>query len=109
MISFKDFAYKILLEAKKPLHYEEITKIALKQWLVTDGKTPAATMCAQLVVDTNTKKEQSRFIKVWPWTYTINSAIKNITKKIGKKKSRLLLSLFRRNKKEILQKLVLQN
>ena len=78
MNSFKDLAYTILKESGKPLHSKEITKRALEHGLVTEGKTPEATMNAQLVVDINTKKEKSRFIKTDPSTSIISSpAFKN--------------------------------
>ena len=71
--SFKNLAIEILKEAKKPLHSKEITDIALKRgWLKTAGKTPEATMNAQILVDINTKKEKSRFIKTGPSTYALN-------------------------------------
>ena len=55
--SFKNLAIEILKEAKKPLHSKAITDIALKRgWLKTAGKTPEATMNAQILVDINTKK-----------------------------------------------------
>ena len=73
MNSFKDIAYTILKEAGKPLHSKEITKIALDRgWLKTAGKTPEATMNAQLVVDINSKKEKSRFIKTGPSVFGLN-------------------------------------
>lgn len=73
MNSFKDIAYQILKEAGKPLHSKEITKIALQRgWLKTAGKTPEATMNAQLIVDINAKKEKSRFIKTAPSTFGLN-------------------------------------
>lgn len=73
MNSFKDIAYQILKEAGKPLHSKEITKIALSRgWLKTAGKTPEATMNAQLIVDINSKKEKSRFIKTAPSTFGLN-------------------------------------
>lgn len=73
MNSFKDIAYQILEETGKSLHSKEITKIALKrEWLKTAGKTPEATMNAQLVVDINSKKEKSRFIKTAPSTFGLN-------------------------------------
>jgi hypothetical protein len=72
MNSFKDIAYQILKEAGKSLHSKEITKIALQRgWLKTAGKTPEATMNAQLVVDINSKKEKSLFIKTAPSTFTL--------------------------------------
>jgi hypothetical protein len=76
MNSFKDIAYQILKEIGKPLHSKEITKIALnKGWLVTAGKTPEATMNAQLVVDINSKKDKSRFIKTGPSIFGLNENI----------------------------------
>lgn len=73
MDSFKNIAYQILKESGKPLHSKEITKIALQRgWLNTAGKTPEATMNAQLVVDINSKKEKSRFVKTAPSTFGIN-------------------------------------
>jgi hypothetical protein len=74
--SFKDIAYQILKEVEEPLHSKEITKIALeKGWLITAGKTPEATMSAQLVVDINSKKENSRFIKTGPSIFGLNDNI----------------------------------
>ncbi len=79
MNSFKDIAYQILKEAGKPLHSKEITKIALQRgWLKTAGKTPEATMNAQLVVDTNSKGELSRFKKTGPSVFAINDKIVEI-------------------------------
>ncbi len=76
MDSFKDIAYQILKELKKPLHSKEITKIALDRgWLKTAGKTPEATMTAQLVVDINAKKDKSRFIKTGPSIYGLNEKV----------------------------------
>ena len=51
-LSFADCAEKVLLEQCKhvPMHYLEITKTALaKGWLTTAGKTPEATMYAQII------------------------------------------------------------
>jgi len=86
MNSFKDIAYQILKENGRPLHSKEITKIAIgRGWLKTVGKTPEATMNAQLIVDINSKKEKSRFMKVAPSTFSINTSFKEVTKeKINK-------------------------
>jgi hypothetical protein len=74
MSSFKDIAWEILKEAGKPLHSKDITKIALERgWLKTAGKTPEATMNAQLIVDINTKKDKSRFIKIAPSVFGLNA------------------------------------
>ena len=59
--SFTDCARKVLEEfgGKKPMHYKEITERALKKgWLVTVGKTPEATMYAQVI--TEIKRQQKR-------------------------------------------------
>ncbi len=80
MNTFKDVAYEILREVKKPLHSKEITQIALKRgWLKTAGKTPEATMDAQILVDINSRKEASRFIKTAPATYALNLAVPETT------------------------------
>lgn len=72
MDSFKDVAYQILKEAGKPLHSKKITKIALRRgWLKTAGKTPETTMSAQLIVDINSKKEKSLFVKTAPSTFAL--------------------------------------
>lgn len=92
MNSFKDLAYDILLKANKSLHYKDITNIALKQWLVTDGKTPEATMNAQLIVDINSKKELSRFIKTWPWIFAINDWANHAVEKKVKEEKQPLIS-----------------
>jgi hypothetical protein len=75
MTTFKSIAYQILKEADKPLHSKEITKRALERGLVTEGKTPEATMNALLVVDINTKKDGSLFVKTAPSTFAINKNI----------------------------------
>lgn len=59
--SFIDAAEKVLEQfgKKQPMHYRDITKIALKQgWLDTEGKTPDATMGAQIY--TAIKRAQRR-------------------------------------------------
>lgn len=79
--TFKGIAYEILKEEGKQLHTNQITKIALsKGWLKSAGKTPEATMNAQLVVDVNKKGQNSLFKKVGPSTFTLNEAIKTIRK-----------------------------
>lgn len=71
--TFKGVAYEILKEAGVPMHSDEITDIALKRgWLKTAGKTPKATMNAQLVVDVNKRGDQSLFVKTGPSTFALN-------------------------------------
>lgn len=72
-MSFKDAAEKILRRAKKALHYEEITRLAIKGRLIdSSGRTPGATMIARLGVDVNTLKGRSRFVRVAPGVFGIN-------------------------------------
>ena len=67
--SFTDSAQKVLEEfgGKKPMHYKEITAKALeKGWLVTGGKTPEATMYAQVITEIKRQKnrgERPRFVQ----------------------------------------------
>ncbi|MFS4455885.1 HTH domain-containing protein [Maribacter sp. 2304DJ31-5] len=73
MNKFKNAALLILTEVDKPLHYQEITRLALeKDILQTEGKTPAASMNAQIVTEINAKGVASDFIKTAPATYSIN-------------------------------------
>lgn len=106
MNTFKGVAYQILKESGKPLHYKDITKIAIdKGWLKTAGKTPEATMNAQLVVDINTKKDKSLFIKTAPSTFGVNSAMKNMpeqkVEKAIEKKYKISTDLSTRQKGDI--------
>lgn len=77
---FKSAAIKVLEEAKSPLHVKEITKRAIsKGYLVSEGKTPEATMNALLIVDTNKNGNKSIFEKIGPsifklrYTYVLNA------------------------------------
>ena len=68
-LSFTDSAQKALEEFGKcrPMHYREITEKALKKkWLVTNGKTPEATMYAQIITEIKRHQkrgEQPRFVQ----------------------------------------------
>ena len=63
-LSFKESAYQILESANEPLSAQDIAARAiLKGLLSTEGKTPEATMAAQLYVDIN-KNSKSKFRKV---------------------------------------------
>ncbi len=67
-MTFLDAAHQILKLAEQPLHYREIAKQALEQGLIESrGKTPEATMNAQLA--TNIKRAEeggspSRFVRI---------------------------------------------
>ena len=64
MNTFKQSAIEILKKAGTPLHYTEITRLALESGILeTEGATPEATMSAQLVIDIKNKHEGSNFIK----------------------------------------------
>ena len=73
--SFLDAAEKVLdkFADGKPMHYREITDQATNQgWLSTSGKTPEATMSAQLGAELDWAKasgEPSRFIRTSPGCY----------------------------------------
>ncbi len=60
----------------KPMHYAEITDIALKQgWLKTNGQTPAATMNAQLTNAIKKAQQQgstSQFVRAGRGFYTLS-------------------------------------
>lgn len=69
MNTFKQAAIEILKKVRKPLHYDEITRLALELGILeTEGATPESTMNAQIIVDINNKKEGSDFIKTAPGT-----------------------------------------
>lgn len=84
MTTFKSIAYQILKEAGKQLHSKEITKQALAHGLVSEGKTPEATMSALLITDINTKKGKSRFVKTAPSTFAINPDFTETPERIEK-------------------------
>lgn len=71
-MTFLEAAQEVLTRAGAPLHSDEITERALKEGILqTDGKTPAATMGAQLA--TVVKKPASLFARVAPATYALKA------------------------------------
>ncbi|MDD3632353.1 MAG: winged helix-turn-helix domain-containing protein [Candidatus Syntrophosphaera sp.] len=63
--SFKDAAYQVLKLENKPLSIQKITEIAMKRNLFTSsGKTPEATMGAQLYTDIKRLGDQSPFVQL---------------------------------------------
>jgi len=63
----KEAVRKVLEDAGEPLHYTEITGRALKQGLwQTRGKTPEATLNAQLAVDIKRNGAVSPFVRTAP-------------------------------------------
>lgn len=73
MNKFKTSAIEILKQERKPLHYKEITRLALEAGILeTEGATPDASMNAQIVMDIKNKKDASDFVKTAPSTYALN-------------------------------------
>ena len=70
-VSFKEAARIILQKVEEPISAKEITAIALEQGLLeTEGRTPEATMAAQLYVDIN-RNPNSSFQKVGKGLFTL--------------------------------------
>ena len=89
MPSFLDSAYQILKDMDRPMSVEEITQQALDRgFLVTKGKTPAATMSAMIYMDIKRKGQTSRFIQVGPNCFTVNNGSKEYPESAFKPKSK---------------------
>ena len=72
--SFKTIATKIITDVGKPLHYREITQLAQDKGLLqTNGKTPWATMNAQLSMDIVNNGENSQFYRAQPGYFGLKS------------------------------------
>lgn len=73
MNKFKIAALKILKDYKKPLHYKEITRLAIEKGILeTDGATPEASMNAQLATEIKNKGKNSDFVRTEPAKYNLN-------------------------------------
>ncbi len=93
MVSFKLAAIKILKDAKEPLHYEEITKRALKKNLIeTTGSTPEATMNAQISVDIKAKQEKSPFVRAKPGVFALNPSFTEKEEKVEEQEGDVLVT-----------------
>ena len=69
-LSFKEAARSVLEAAGEPLSYKEITRRALDEGLLTsEGKTPEASVNAQMSVDISRKGEASGFIRTAPGVF----------------------------------------
>ena len=69
-----DAAFAVLQAAGKPLPYREIAEQVLRQELwSTEGKTPWATINTQLSRDIKKQGKDSRFVRVGPGQYALNS------------------------------------
>ncbi len=66
-LGFLGAAERVLAEGGKPLHYREITRRALASGFVeTSGKTPEATMNAQIATQLKRQGDDSTFVRLRP-------------------------------------------
>lgn len=73
MNKFRIAAIKVLRQTRSSLHCREITAIAIKKgYLKTEGRTPVASMNAQIITDIRNKRKASDFLKTGPSTYSLN-------------------------------------
>jgi restriction system protein len=72
-MSALDAAVKVLEQAEQPLHYRDITRQMLETGLwTTTGKTPEATVSAQLAVDIKKSGKASRFARYGRGVFGLN-------------------------------------
>jgi restriction system protein len=72
-MSARSAAEKVLLDEGKPLDCRTISDLALKRgYWSTGGKTPWATIAAQIYNDIKTHGPSSRFIKAGPDSFSLN-------------------------------------
>jgi restriction system protein len=75
-MTFLEAAERILGEAGGPLHYREITRRALAcGYLESHGKTPEATMYAQIVTAIKSRGDACVFARVAPGTVALRAAL----------------------------------
>lgn len=78
-LSFKEAALQVLKEEKEPLSAKEIVDLAFQKDLLSSvGKTPHASMAAQLYVDIN-KNKKSKFKKVGKGKFSLIEQIDSTT------------------------------
>lgn len=88
MNKFKISAIEVLRKEKKPLHYKEITRLALERGLLTtEGATPENSMNSQITTDIKTKGKDSSFQKISPSIYFLNPKLQNINFKNERKEA----------------------
>lgn len=115
-MQFKDAAYEVLKKANQPLHYKEIAARAKAEGLLeSSGKTPEATMGAQLYTDT--LDPDSRFrrgdargtfaLKPIP-AGTMQQQIENIREKVHKDLQKQLLLMPPQKFEELIRLLLVQ-
>ncbi len=78
-MTYLEAAYKILKDSKQPLHYNEITRLALeKEMIESRGVTPELTMNAVLFRDIKNKKDKSLFRSKGRGFFVLNELEKDI-------------------------------
>lgn len=113
-MKFKEAAYEILKQAGKPLHSNEITKIALERNLILPGgPTPESSMASMLY--TNTLRQYSRFRRGdKPGTFVlktlvsapIQQQIENLNQQVKAKLRKQLLLLSPQKFEELIRLLL---
>ncbi|NCN06519.1 MAG: hypothetical protein GW946_01595 [Candidatus Pacebacteria bacterium] len=73
METFLSLAQRVISEAKKPIHYKEITERALKLGLQSEGSTPWATMNARISMDIQKNGDSSIFYRSEPGFYGLRA------------------------------------
>ncbi|MDB4775710.1 restriction endonuclease [bacterium] len=77
-LPFWKAAIEVLDEAGTPLHYEEITKRSLERGLVeTQGKTPSASMNAQMAVKIKRMGDAAPFVRTEPGVFALTRWIED--------------------------------
>lgn len=82
---YKNAAKIVLSESSTPLHYRDITRIALEKGVLeTVGATPEASLNAQLSVDIKQNGIESQFLRTSPGHYSINKSFVEVVKDVNK-------------------------
>ena len=74
-MNVRNAAIQVLREAGKPLRATEIAKLIIETGLwKSDGKTPEATVSANLYTDIKKNGDKSAFVKVDPQTFALRNS-----------------------------------
>jgi restriction system protein len=75
-MSAREAVVQVLRDAGEPLHADEITKRILESGLwATDGKTPRATIVAQICTDIQKRGAASPFVRTAPQTFALRADV----------------------------------
>ncbi len=114
-MTYLEAAYKVLSENREPLHYRQITVLALEQDMITPtGLTPDATMGSRLYTDT--KQEGSQFVRAGRGMFAlgkrqpagIDAQVRNIYASTRKRLKTLLHSMPPDRFEELIHELIIQ-